>query len=352
MGVQVSVGVGVGRCVAIVCLMGSGSLAAQDPVETGVRDVWADLDERLVALMRAGIETTEPHGRTPNEAADGPPFDGSWDWHSSVIAHWALLVHARTDADDDLRGWVLARLPDEVVELQGAHLRDREEKPRFVFPYDEGWFGLLLAEAARHREESESVRELRIELEGRLLDRLESQAFPENLGLRPAQREAGEVRFCGFYASSLFLYLQLSWCDTVRPDAPERLAAWRRETLEPQRAAITAIDEGFGYDFLWVPALLALVDQLDDDADGTGYRAPAFEDWPDSVTIGEVHVLGREVCRVWPLAAADDGVAGPYVERIESLLRREDLWAEDFKVCSHWMPQYLFIGEWLRAGRP
>lgn len=316
-----------------------------------VPDPWLGLDERLVQLMRAGIETTEPHGKNPSENASVPPFDGSWDWHSSVIAHWALLNHARRSGDADLGAWVLARVPDDVLASQYAFLRERDPKHRMLFPYDEGWLCMLLSELARHRDETEAMRAVRVELEGRLLDHLESRAFPENLGLGEEQREAGRVRFCGFYRSSLFLYLQLSWSNPVREEAASRLATWRRETLEPQREAIGAISAGSGYDFLWVPALLALVDRLDAEPDEP-YTQPEFEAWPESLTIREVHMLGRELCAVWPLATGSAEEHALYRARVGSLLMREEFWAEDFMVCSHWIPQYLYLGEWLRAGRP
>ena len=323
--------------------------AGHRPAASG--DPWDDLDERLVELMRAGIQTTEPHGKNPSENADGPPFDGSWDWHSSVIAHWALLNHARREGDTELAAWVRARVTDDVLAEQASFLRERDPERRMIFPYDEGWLAMLLSELDRHREPDAAVRSLRVELEGRLLDHLESAPFPENLGLRKAEREAGAVRYCGFYRSSLFLFLQLSWSRPVREDAPGRLERWRREVLEPSRAAIGAIEEGTGYDFLWVPALLNLADRLGD-GPPPHYAPPTFIPWPDALTISEVHVLGRELTAVWPLAAGSAEERAIYRARVTSLLRREEFWAEDFMVCSHWIPQYLYLGEWVRAGRP
>ena len=44
----------------------------------------------LVRLMRAGIETRSPNHSfftALDEERAGSPFDGSYDWHSAVIAH-------------------------------------------------------------------------------------------------------------------------------------------------------------------------------------------------------------------------------------------------------------------------
>ena len=60
--------------------------------------------------------------------------------------------------------------------------------------------------------------------------------------------------------------------------------------------------------------------------------------------------------RLWPLAwdggRGDDRALKTFRERSAALLEREDLWAEDFAACSHWMPQYLWLGSWFGAGCP
>lgn len=323
----------------------------------------AELAQELVRLMREGLET-----RTPNHSFFGPideerqgaPFDGSYDWHSAVIAHWALLTHARTARDEGLEDWTMGRLDLETLTHHAGLLERRAAAAaspdgaersllfaRMTFPYDEGWFLMLLAERAK-RDDGARLLPVRGAIEGRLLDALESRPFPENLGLKRTEAEEGQQRFCGFYGSSLFLYLQLRWAGPVTPEGGARLDAWRDETLTPLRRSIQAIEEPHGYDFLWPPALLALADQLEPGSEAVEYAPPAFQDWPESVRIATVHVLGMELSRVWPIAST----GSTYAERVDSLLARADLWREDFAACSHWVPQFLFIGEWLRRGRP
>ncbi|MEE2941266.1 MAG: hypothetical protein VX460_12830, partial [Planctomycetota bacterium] len=214
-------------------------------------------------------------------------------------------------------------------------------------PTAAGGFLMGLAARARRGDGSELL-PMREAVEARLLDALERRPFPENLGLDPVEKEEGQQLFCGFYGSSLFLYLQLRWAGPVTSEGDARLDAWRDESLTPMRRSIQAMEQPHGYDFLWPPALLALADQLDPERPSEDYAPPPFQRWPESVRIATVHVLGMELSRVWPDASA----GATYAERVDSLLARPDLWREDFAACSHWVPQFLFIGEWLRRGRP
>ena len=80
-----------------------------------------------------------------------------------------------------------------------------------------------------------------------------------------------------------------------------------------------------------------------------------------STTGGHADFRGPDRChaelsRLWPYAVdAHRGIAGAdpaYQERTREILARTELWADDFTVVSHWVPQFLWIGEWLRRGRP
>lgn len=329
----------------VLGLLSLMSCASNDPSrEPRNAELVPGLDARLVELMRTSVETTEPHGKTPGEFAEGPPFDGSWDFHSSVIAHWALLVEARRIGDDSLESWVLDRLPETVlVETLERFLAD-PPKGRFLFPYDEGWFQMLLSEVARHRPSTAVLRERREQFEDRLLVALENGSYPENFGLSRRRKQAGEIRFCGNYRSLTLLALLLRWSDCVRADANDRLATWETSKLDPERERIAQMEVHSAYDFLWPPALVALFDGA------TNYAPPAFETWPADLEFGEVHLLGRELSEVWPCASASSQHHSDYRHRVEALLERENLWAGEFRRFSHWMPQFLYLGEWLRRG--
>ena len=76
-----------------------------------------ELRGELLRLMRAGIDVKEPnHGLFKDEEA-GSLFDGSYDWHSCVIAHWCLLIAARTEADKELETWLMKRLSLSLIHI-------------------------------------------------------------------------------------------------------------------------------------------------------------------------------------------------------------------------------------------
>ncbi|MEE2941054.1 MAG: DUF2891 family protein, partial [Planctomycetota bacterium] len=143
------------------------------------------LGRELVRLMREGIETRSPNHSffgPIDEERSGAPFDGSYDWHSAVIAHWALLNHARTAADGELERWVVERLDREILAHHAALLERRAgaaaspagaDRALLVaqrtFPDHVGWFLMLLAERARRGDGSELL-PMREAVEARLLD--------------------------------------------------------------------------------------------------------------------------------------------------------------------------------------
>ena len=309
-----------------------------------------NLAPHLIKLMRAGVDILEPNSSFTKREERETLFAGSYDWHSCVIAYWALLVHARTHKDTELTDWVLARLTPEALLKELTALEARERRRHITYPYDEAWLAMLLAEVARQAgDKADPLLKPRQELETRLLKSLEESNFPE-FGEKRA------LKYCGFYRSLLFLYLSMRWTRPCLPDTEKRLDQWAKTALEPRRDQIAAVREVHPFDFLSVPALLGLVDRLDPkQKDVPAYEPVEFQGWPESVKLRTVHVLGLELTRVWPLAVdagRNKDVQRVYQSRVESLLARPELWSQDFEVCSHWMPQYLFIGEWLRAGRP
>jgi hypothetical protein len=331
------------RCLlAAALLAASGACMSASPVDERLED--------LVATMAEGLDTTEPSAHFTRRMEAATVFGGSYDWHSCVIAHWALLTHARVMGDDEASADLCARLSPEVLAREPELLATRDRRLRGTAPYDEAWLCMLLAERERHArspEERSALLAVRARQERRVVDQLASSPFPE--GIPPVER--GGSGFCGFYRSWLWAWLLLRWSGPVDPRTEVLLELWRRERIEPQRDAIAALSGSHGYDFLSVPAVLALVDR----AGGSPrtYSAPAFEGWPEAVELRTVHVLGLELCRVWPCAADGDAASHQaWLDRTASLLARDELWRGDFAVVSHWVPQFLFIGWWLQHGRP
>lgn len=331
------------RCLlSAVLLAWAGACVSPSPVDERLDD--------LVATMAAGLDTAEPSAHFTRRMEAETVFDGSYDWHSCVIAHWALLTHARVMGDAAASAELCSRLSPEALAREPELLATRDRRLRGTAPYDEAWLCMLLAERERHATtaaERAALLAVRARQERRVVDQLASSPFPE--GIPPVER--GGSGFCGFYRSWLWAWLLLHWSGPVDPRTAVLLERWRVERVEPQREAIEALSGSHGYDFLSVPAVLALVDR----AHGSPrpYAAPAFEGWPQEVELRTVHVLGLELCRVWP-CAADGGASSQrtWRDRTASLLARDDLWRGDFAVVSHWVPQFLFLGWWLQHGRP
>jgi len=303
---------------------------------------------RLIALMREGIEVTQPNNAWFQRMERESVFDGSFDYHSCVIAHWALLVHARCQGDGELERFVLERLSPAQLKAEVKLLADRDRERQITYPYDEAWFGMLLSELARHGSSAtEKLEQHRAVVEQRLLAWLEENPFPERV---PGSN------FCGFYRSWLFTYLLVQLAGPVAEDTPERLESLRLSRIEPARAAIGELQESHEWDFLWLPAILALVDRTAPCAEGDPppYDPGDPTPLPAEVAISTVHQLGVVLSRLWP--SAWDGGRGDAQARerfelgMRSVLEREDLWAEDFATCSHWMPQYLWLGMWFGDG--
>ena len=314
---------------------------------------------RLRDLMREGIGIESPNTSIWRRAKQASLFDGSYDWHSCVIAHWALLRIARDDDDEELERFLLDRLSPEGLaherELLKAPTVDRRgsRMRAFFYPYSDGWLAMLLAEIERRPERAtEELRAFRLEVEARLVEWLEQEPFPE-----PARRGAeGEVRFNGFYRSWLFGFWLLEQSEPVTANIDATLARLREERIDPHRDAIAAQIDPHRFDFLFVPALLALVDRTRPDRDAIeAFPHVASGEWPDDPKLSEVHVIGLELSKLWPhaLDAADgDATAAVALNRgLESLLAHEDLWAGEFRRFAHWVPQFVWITIWLAESR-
>ncbi|MEM7308482.1 MAG: DUF2891 family protein [Planctomycetota bacterium] len=313
--------------------------ASPPPPATEVEPTDAVL-ARMLELMRDGLDVREPSTAFPARMERSTIFDGSYDWHSCVIAHWALLVQARWDGDAEADRWVRERLVIDDLEYESDTIVKRPSRILFTWPYDEAWFLMLLSELERSPaedpEERARLRELREVHEERLLDALAERDFPE----LQASADSDPEIFVGFYFSWLWAYLLVHWSEPITAEGSERLAELRASKFLPARKLFAERSfEATPYDFLWVPALF----ELEEPGWNGEYDPGELPDWPAEVSLRDVHVLGRELCRIWPLVGQPVAT-----QRVASLLAREDLWAGDFQVVSHWMPQFLFLGRWFR----
>jgi hypothetical protein len=220
-------------------------------------------------------------------------------------------------------------------------------------PYVDAWTLLLLDELRRHPgRDTEDLSAFRLETEGRLLDHLENKPFPES----QTRGEDPRPLVLGSYRSWLFGYLALRIAGTRGDGAAARLDAVAAAKLDPHREMLAAYADRLPADFFDVRSLYWLTAWFEG-----GERRPGpppaidFTPLPDSVTLRTVHVVGLCASESWPaavLASGDDAARERFEARTAEILRRRDLWADDFQVVSHWMPQFLWFGLWLAQGRP
>lgn len=269
----------------------------------------ADLASLLRPSILRGIERRRPH-HGPRGAG---VFSGSYDWHSCVHAHWALLSMARRTADRELRRFLRGRLTYRALRDERDFLRTA---PRFEIPYGRAWLFLMLSEAGRvapwrgRRETRDLLRETR----DLLLDWMEEN--PERL------TSAG-------HDSWLFAFFALVAGGASGP----RLGRLRREVLDPARAKVLR-KRHRPADFLDLPSLLSLIE---------GTFHPPQPPRIGTITRGNVHACGRAVVCLWPPDAPD------FDARMERILGRTGIWRDDFALVSHWIPQFLWMARALRT---
>lgn len=310
---------------------------------------------RLRQLMRDGLRRTEPQTNFVKRVTGDTLFAGSYDWHSNLFAHWALLTIARVEGDVALRAWVLEPLTLEAIAAERERVNQvaARERPLPTFPYDQGWLLLFLSEYEKTFEVvPEEVRAFRLEVETRLIDWLEESPFPAQVSSR---FEKG--RFPGFYRSWIFSWFQVKLSEPVGEKAKQRLASLQRDKIVLAMEALLAQEEPHPFDFFYVPAMPTLIHAVAPFEGGAPKLiTPELSPLPEKVSLRDVHVLGTEISHMWPLAvraqAGDAESKAQLNERMTRFLEREDLWAEDFTVVTHWVPQFLWLTFWLADGRP
>jgi hypothetical protein len=271
-------------------------------------------------------------------------FNGSWDWHSSVHGHWALLSVARVTGDSKLDAFVSARLTDKALQAERQFLNGDK---KFEAPYGRAWLLLLLAEIDRRRAASKVVAALRQETQEFLLDWLERNNYPES-----------PTGFNAAHDSWLFAYMLFVLSQPTPVKVLDRLKALRATKIEPSRAQLAKAAHSPA-DFLYLPAVQALIDRLDPATVGKppAYPpgvSPPLADPPLDDT--NAHSAGAALVRVWPHAmdshAGDKRACARFHARMNEFFSRTDHWADSFEQVAHWVPQFMWMGIWLESGRP
>ena len=293
----------------------------------------------LKSAIRAAVLTPSPHAAAA--IGSGTVFTGNYDWHSAVHAHWALLSIARVAHDADLEKFVMSRLTPENLSRERVWLADPTQAG-FEMPYGQSWLLVLFDELSRHPNgKTKELVEFRHEVEERVMHWLETNPFPEKDG-----------EFIAAHHSWLYSLLMFQMSNPSNVEIVGRLKAVRKRKLQPVRARI-GIHISVDSDFLYLPAVLAMVDLL---SQPTAYpmESPAALQYP--ILQQNAHTAGRAMVRNWPYAvlarSGNPAACARFHTRMNEMFARTDHWKDDFHNVSHWVPQFMWMGMWLEMGRP
>jgi hypothetical protein len=299
---------------------------------------------RLREVIAEGIVTTSPHHASSKGGSS--LFAGSWDWHSAVHAHWALLCIARVRNDKVLEAWLDKRLTDKALRAERDYLK---KNAGFELPYGRAWLLMVLFELRRRSRKSAEITKLTEETQESVVGWLERSSFPEL---------TGAPRFVATHESWLFAYLLVALSEPQSTAILDRVRAQRKKKIEQVRAQIAAVRHS-KTDFLHLPAVLAAIDRVDPTtpAKPASYPldpSPALDDPPLDDT--NAHSAGGALVRIWPYAIdghrGDKKACSRLHARLTEMFSRTDYWADSFDHVSHWVPQFMWMATWLAAGRP
>ncbi|MEO1296554.1 MAG: DUF2891 family protein [Cyanobacteria bacterium J06636_16] len=292
--------------------------------------------DELKRIIYADLVRVEPHCFTG--AGAEAIFTGSFDWHSSVHAHWALLSMARLTDDALLQSKLLSRLTPENLEAERTFLNNAENAD-FEMPYGRAWLLLMLAELSKHEESHDlPLNYFRKELEQQLTLWLEQNSA------------SNEVVLNGGYQPWLFIFLLLQFSQP-RLEILHRLEALRSQ-IDNTRETITTIQPR-EFDFFYLPAILYLIDQTKEPREKVFcYCDDVTPQFNQNLSFKNCHQAGMNVVRLWPYALEKPVNSGGsrFSKSLERILSQPDQWKGSFELISHWVPQFIWLGLMLEQG--
>lgn len=286
---------------------------------------------QLKPVILDALTRTQPHCN--RGVGSGLIFIGNYDWHSSVHAHWALLSMARVGNDEPLRDLVLARLSPANLAAEHELLA---EETQFELPYGRAWLALLLRELETHRHGYDKLPELRALIENQVIAWLEQTPFESD-----ASKVEGANVACGSHQSWLFAFLLLQLGAPSTPIQTRLNALFGRIEAARHRIAQARHTD---YDFLYLPAVLRVIDQTRVLPEAAKYRHSTRPRWR-SLAASNCHTAGANVTRLWPRA-----FEGQFGRALEPIWKKREQWADDFPLVSHWVPQFIWLGLMLQRG--
>ncbi len=290
-----------------------------------------DVQAQLASVIKTGIQTSEPHA-----GPRGPgPFSGTYDWHSCVHAHWALLAMERLGAPVD--DWLHARLSRKVLEIEFEYLW---ANPTFELPYGRAWLLLLISELRRQGYSDSTLESLNDRLQTELQDYLKTHPFPEH----PTR----DYPYLGTHHSWMFTHWMGSLSIQLNSDDISDYRALYENRVRPEFDNLRKHDP-VPNDFLNLGVMADLEILLWESAEP---RDVALTEVPEAIDSENAHLTGRLFQELWAQAIYDPS---SIQNRFDRLMSREYLWRFDFQHASHFVPQFawmaVYLSEFYSLGR-
>ncbi len=294
-----------------------------------------NLDEKQVQeLKKIVFENT----RVKSNQLPQTGFNGSFDWHSDVHGHWALLSMARVTHDSDLEDQMMKILSFSRLKMEIQFLTAHENKS-FELPYGRAWFLMLLRELSlRPLGGDPQFQKYRAFMISRMIDYLKSASFPEIewLGHFSGQHDS--------WLMSLFL-TQLAIQDL--PEFAPILQSLIETKMSPQSKKYLSQPKTNG-DFISLSAMNSLLTAT----------PPMNLDLPSLPKKNKFscHDPGYLQTATWPLSQDCARGSAKSCELTKSFAQaffaKSYLWKDNFDCVSHWVPQFMWMSHWLSLGSP
>lgn len=277
-----------------------------------------------------------------------PAFHGCIDWHSAVHATFSLLALSRLTDDATFAAAADAVLDPDSVAGELALLQAGGPFPGEL-PYGYAWFLVL----ARERERAGWTDLL--PLAGVVANDLAQ--YISDLPPDVFAADLIDDDYQNLAWALLNLWLQARW------DGDAQRQAWvedlvRHEVLPRADACPLSSSADNVFDF-FPPCLhqARLLVEVLPVADADAWLADALPaDWelPPLTDAPSPHVAGLNFSRTWGLytlwRATDDALLrDAYIDHVDAMMLRPELWAEDYWSYSHWVAQFGVYGLALTA---
>jgi hypothetical protein len=292
------------------------------------------MKEALLKLGQAIVDGFSPtHRYVDWTALNNPLFHSHYDWHSSVHAHWALLLVGRLTGNRQLTDLARSRLSDE--HLRG--LREELKRNRTTeMPYGRAWMVLLLDEL--------KLAEPSVQKKA-FLSEFQDEVADDVIGaLNRTDAENSSGAHDSWFVSSVLLSRSKGMSPQRKAQLQQFITSRNQqltELLQPQQ--INA------WNFTNPSALASIA---------LNSRHPAHVNMQEvdlaNPSEGSGHPIGAYLTKSWSLARearTNPAACAEYVNGMNRFLEKPEFWAENFNENAHWTPQFAVMSLWMLQGQ-